>query len=130
MRVLLSGLPLKVPPLRRKRVTHVGLRLRLAQGSQLEPHLRRAAITYSYMLSGALGAGRRPDRDRQSAFAPGNDRLRPAIWAGHLLCGHVIDILYVAFFLDKGIVLYRNISGTEPWLHLVAGLMEGQKPLS
>jgi len=56
VRVLLSGLPLKVPPLRRKRVTHVGLRLRLAQGSQLEPHLRRAAITYSYMLNGALGA--------------------------------------------------------------------------
>jgi len=53
---------------------------------------------------------RRPDPVQQSAFAPRNDQLRHAIWAGYLLCGHVIDIPYVDFLLDKGFIMYPALN--------------------
>ena len=94
--VLLPRLALKVPPRPRKRATHVGLRVHLAQDSQLEPH-RAQSRDYLFIYA-EWRFGHRPDRDRQGAFAQGNDRLLHPVRAFHLLYDHVTDVLYVVVF--------------------------------
>lgn len=53
----------------------VGLRLHLAQDSQLEPP-RAESRDYLFICAG-WRSGRRPDRDRQSASAPDTDQVLP-----------------------------------------------------
>ena len=79
VRVWLRGPALTLSSPARKRVTHMGLRLHLAQESQPEP--RRARRRAYFFVHAGRHSGRGPDGDCQTALAPGDDRP-PQVIAG------------------------------------------------